>query len=654
MADAKIVLSAQDKTSAAFATARRGLAGIGSAAASVQGALSGIGVATAAFALSNMVRQARQTIDGFNDLSDATGSSIENISALDRIARAAGGNFEDLSGILVKFNQVLEGAEAGKGAGAVLESLNLDVAELKRLDPAEALRLTAVAFEGFADNADKARAFQVLFGKSVREAAPFMKDLAEAGKLVGTVTKGASDEVDQFNKQIALIQANADDAGRALGIGLITEINHVIERFKEGQKEGKSFLEFLFASDAELKRKFAQGNGGVEQRIDLVRQIKEAEHSLKRFEEPSLDSPAYNQHLQKRQADLESLRTRLRAIDDAGNPLNQSQAERERLARQNSGEIAKPGLKVTKKENEDPAAKRARDAAERARLDGLREMERTLERIAVLGEAEGRQYQASADAVMESNAALREEVSLIGLGEQGRLLLLQTKEREAIASKELLLIGLQNAGADATTISNLEREIALRRQRVGLLEEQAAGVRAEEKKETDKDLAEQERDAAKRRTETLATSIEDGILNGFRDGKSAADIFLDELKGRFASAVLRPVIEPIAAAGSAAIGSILTGLFRLPSYDGGGYTGPGSRSGGLDGRGGFMAMLHPDETILDHSKGRRAGAQVINITINNTIGNVASQADVEAGMQVVESRIYGALSRSSRYGGAAS
>lgn len=38
------------------------------------------------------------------------------------------------------------------------------------------------------------------------------------------------------------------------------------------------------------------------------------------------------------------------------------------------------------------------------------------------------------------------------------------------------------------------------------------------------------------------------------------------------------------------------------NFEGGGYTGSGSRSGGLDGRGGFLAMVHPNETVIDHTK----------------------------------------------------
>jgi hypothetical protein len=44
------------------------------------------------------------------------------------------------------------------------------------------------------------------------------------------------------------------------------------------------------------------------------------------------------------------------------------------------------------------------------------------------------------------------------------------------------------------------------------------------------------------------------------------------------------------------------GLFNTPlSFAGGGYTGDGARSGGVDGQGGFPAILHPQETVIDHT-----------------------------------------------------
>lgn len=48
----------------------------------------------------------------------------------------------------------------------------------------------------------------------------------------------------------------------------------------------------------------------------------------------------------------------------------------------------------------------------------------------------------------------------------------------------------------------------------------------------------------------------------------------------------------------------------LGSFEGGGFTGNGARVGGMDGKGGFPAIVHPNETIIDHEKGGGAGVNV--------------------------------------------
>jgi len=54
-------------------------------------------------------------------------------------------------------------------------------------------------------------------------------------------------------------------------------------------------------------------------------------------------------------------------------------------------------------------------------------------------------------------------------------------------------------------------------------------------------------------------------------------------------------------------------------FEGGGFTGYGVRAGGIDGKGGFMTMVHPNETIIDHTKGQSAMGGA-NVTFNiNTV-----------------------------------
>lgn len=86
------------------------------------------------------------------------------------------------------------------------------------------------------------------------------------------------------------------------------------------------------------------------------------------------------------------------------------------------------------------------------------------------------------------------------------------------------------------------------------------------------------------------------------------------------------------------------------SFEGGGFTGRGSRSGGVDGRGGFPAILHPNESVIDHEGG---GMQpvVVNQTINVTTGiqqtvraeiaNLLPQISEAAKAAVADSRMRG-------------
>ncbi len=69
------------------------------------------------------------------------------------------------------------------------------------------------------------------------------------------------------------------------------------------------------------------------------------------------------------------------------------------------------------------------------------------------------------------------------------------------------------------------------------------------------------------------------------------------------------------------MGSIISGDFgaavdALSDFDGGGFTGTGVRAGGLDGKGGFMAMVHPNETVIDHTKGQTVGGATVNFNIS--------------------------------------
>ena len=125
--------------------------------------------------------------------------------------------------------------------------------------------------------------------------------------------------------------------------------------------------------------------------------------------------------------------------------------------------------------------------------------------------------------------------------------------------------------------------------------------------------------------ETIAVNsmkkFEDSIIEGLRNGKLAfkdfADFVVEQLlRVAIQQLLVRQIIDPFS--------EFLSGFDflnktpkksskgggSLPSVEGGGYTGMGVRAGGVDGRGGFPAILHPNETVIDHTKGQGMGATV--------------------------------------------
>lgn len=212
----RIAAKTADDISGRFAAAGRVAAGLGSTLA---GAFAGAALVGA------FVKQTINGLDALNDLSDATGASIENISALEDIAARTGTTMDTVSAALLKLNGVLSDAKPGSAQANALKAIGLEAEALRQLDPAEALRKVAVALAGYADDGNKARLVQDLFGKSVKQVAPLLKDLADGGgKAAENIAKQAA-EAEKFNKQLAALGKNATDAAREISGPLVSSLN---------------------------------------------------------------------------------------------------------------------------------------------------------------------------------------------------------------------------------------------------------------------------------------------------------------------------------------------------------------------------------------------------------------------------------------------
>jgi hypothetical protein len=219
------------------------MAGIEKAVGLAKAALGALGISLSAAFAASWLKGIVEGLNALKELRDATGSSIEKLSALEDVALRTGGSFETIGQALTKFNKALIDAKADSQVALTLKQIGLSAKELRELDPSDALFKTAKALAQFADDGNKARIVQELFGKSLREVAPFLNNLSQAQELNAKVTTEQALEAEKFINQLASLKKNSEDAARALVGDLLPALNAVLAAF--GKKGLKGALDQL-------------------------------------------------------------------------------------------------------------------------------------------------------------------------------------------------------------------------------------------------------------------------------------------------------------------------------------------------------------------------------------------------------------------------
>lgn len=236
---------------------------------------------------------------------------------------------------------------------------------------------------------------------------------------------------------------------------------------------------------------------------------------------------------------------------------------------------------------------------------------------------------AEVDALINGNAALREEIQLIGLDEKSRAALEQARIASTVALKEEELVMLQNAGATSTQIEAMQRQIRLLRERSGLLGQKG------EFEAIAKQTAETERFAAEL-GRTFSSSFEDAITGGKKLSDVIKGLGADISKIVIRSLVTEPLGRDVATwakgltAGTGSGGGFDFGKLFGSLFGGSGGGSFGFATGGYTGSGGMFepaGIVHRGEYVLDAATTRRLGVPALdNIRAGGGMGMTVNQS----------------------------
>lgn len=247
-AQARIRITAQDDSAAAFKKASANLEALQASAASLAGSLGG---ALAVGGLTALITGAIDAADNLRDLSQATGITVESLGGLGFAAGQNGGSLEGVASAAGKLNKAL--AEAAAGSKDALEPFNklgISVKDAAGQTKAADVVFAEIAdrFKTFNDGPEKAALALKLFGKAGSEQIALLNEGGEAlranieyYKRFSGVTTEIAAASDQFNDTLGKVKLLSQSLGTSIAAALLPGLQAVADELLALKENGGGF-----------------------------------------------------------------------------------------------------------------------------------------------------------------------------------------------------------------------------------------------------------------------------------------------------------------------------------------------------------------------------------------------------------------------------
>lgn len=248
-------------------TASREARRIETALEGVNGLLAGLGAGISIAGITAGIKAAIDYGDNLRDLAKATGSTVEELAALDFMAKKSGASIETVARATGVFQRQLGEVLAGgaKKTAAAIEALGLSAEQLASTSLTEQLAAIAGQLEQVGKPAERAAIGNAIFGRSFQQLLPLLAE-GEKGfrnlkeeylELTGNAISGAAAErFDKFNDQLVDLETASRAAFVQLSSGLVPTLTDFLVLVSRAPAASSNWLTDVF-TDIASGAKFA-------------------------------------------------------------------------------------------------------------------------------------------------------------------------------------------------------------------------------------------------------------------------------------------------------------------------------------------------------------------------------------------------------------
>lgn len=598
-------------------TAKRTVGGamssIESTVAKAKAALIGLGAIGLAGAFAAQMRGAIDLADSINKLTQRTGMSAESLSQWQYAAKLADVSNESFATGVKKLNiNIAQGLAGDKEKIATFRALGITLTDAsgKAKNADQVLMEMADAFASAKDGAGKTALAVALLGKAGDEMIPLLNGgsgaikamKTEADQLGLTISGDFAKQAEEFNDNITRLTTSSKKLFIVLAQDLVASLGDITKGMADASVEwGKSYAIFQAIDKIGNNLFDTEGTGQRKKMAWLQQDIAEARQRLNfNINAPSAVKQALQADLDLLTGKLEVERAAYFKLNSAARGGRGTSDDPRVLGSVGSIEQQVRGMREIKAPGSSTAATesvydklieriKAKTEAERIETQIGRELtEHEKFAIGIMAEADKAKSKLTSTQKSAVEAALAEvkvltDANALRKSEYDAAMVIAKARQDARnaeykAGQDLVTQATEDNTARNKTaremLDNIRFETTLlkmtaveREQAIAMRDLERSGIRegtqawneyavAIREATGNKAALQEQADDARR----LGDSIEDGIMNGFRKGKSLADIFLDELKAQFAKTILRPMISPIAEAGNGILKQLLGGM----------------------------------------------------------------------------------------------
>jgi len=539
-------------------------------------------------ALASFVKSGIDAADALNDMSQRLGVSVKDLASFKLAAEQSGTSLDSVGVGIARLSKSIGEAELGnKNLAGALKQLGITAK-----DPKEAFFQLADAVQRIHDPTRRAALLSQVLGKSYNELVPMLKDggdalrasAASSESFANSMAKLAPD-ADKFNDTLAELKQNAAGLAAELLTALVPALNEIMSRI--------------------VLVKNLIGQGGLFNTLNITAGTGEISTVLRRVKDDIVAVQGAIDRGKSSGKDTSGFEERLRG-------LNAQLAILKQYSRETALALGKgfENYKVPQTPGSDgKITTPSGGSAKSMRLDEIDPFH--AQRTAAMKE-QADEIKRFINEQQDAINGMNREMSQDGVA-----------AAEAYASALASLL----SGTDLAKTQGLYSNIEILNKAffdgiIGIQQyDQAMKNLTEGTKETSKEMD----TFAKTAAENIQNSFADFLFDPFDKGlKNMAESFGEMIRKMIAEAVAADLTRRLfgdlvsGGSGSGLVGGALSAFGKLMNFSGGGFTGSGSRSGGVDGIGGFLSVLHPNETVVDHTKGQRAGGHTIIVNVNGT------------------------------------